>query len=150
MAGSSRWSRIVLDSMTFLLDTNTVIALLHPARRETLLGRITSHDPGQVATSSIVSYELYYGAHKSTQRADNLRRLAMLLRDIEPLAFTPDDAEAAGEIRATLGSQGTPIGPYDVLIAGQARSRDLVLVTNNTREFRRVENLTVVDWLTES
>jgi tRNA(fMet)-specific endonuclease VapC len=68
MAGSSRWNRIVLDSMTFLLDTNTVIALLDPASRETLLARITSHDPGQVATSAIVSHELYYGAHKSIGR----------------------------------------------------------------------------------
>ena len=136
--------------MTFLLDTNTVIALLDPARRETLLARITSCDPGQVVTSAIVSHELYYGAHKSARRPDNLRRLAMLLRDIEPLAFTTDDAEAAGEIRATLDARGTPIGPYDVLIAAQARVRDLGLVTNNTREFRRVENLTVVDWLTES
>ena len=112
--------------------------------------RITSHDPGQVAISAIVSDELYYGAHKSTRGTDSLRRLAMLLRDIEPLALTPDDAATTGEIRATLDARGTPIGPYDALIAGQVRSRDLVLVTNNTREFRRVENLTVVDWLTES
>ena len=56
MAGSSRWNKIVLDSMTFLLDTNTIIALLDPARRETLLARITSRDPGQVVTSAIVSH----------------------------------------------------------------------------------------------
>lgn len=136
--------------MTFLLDTNTVIALMNPALRGTVLPRVTNCAPGQVVTSAIVAHELYYGARKSTRRDDNLNRLAMLLRDIEPLSFAPGDADAAGAIRASLASSGTPIGPYDVLIAGQARARGLVLVSNNTGEFRRVDGLTVVDWLAES
>ena len=135
--------------MTFLLDTNTVIAVLNPAHRDLLLRKITCRQPGEVVTSAIVAHELYSGAHKSQRRADNLTRLAMLFRDVEPLPFTREDAEAAGSIRATLAAGGRPIGPYDVLIAGQARARGAVLVTNNTREFRRVEDLTVADWLSQ-
>ena len=60
--------------------------------------------------------------------------------------FDREDAHAAGEIRADLAKKGTPIGPYDVLIAGQASRRGAVLVTNNLREFKRVDNLQVEDW----
>ena len=136
--------------MTYLLDTNTVIAILNPLHRDLLLRKITRQKPGRVVTSAIVAHELYFGAQKSARRDDNLTRLAMLFRDIEPLPFTPSDADTAGAIRAALAAKGTPIGPYDVLIAGQAKARGVVLVTNNTGEFRRVEDLTVVDWLSEN
>ena len=135
--------------MTFLLDTNTVVAVLNPEHRDVLLRKITSRQPGEVVTSAIVAHELYHGAHKSRRRDDNLARLAMLFRDVEPLPFACEDAEAAGSIRAALATSGTPVGPYDVLIAGQAKARGAVLVTNNTREFHRVEDLTVADWLSE-
>ena len=62
------------------------------------------------------------------------------------LEFDQEDARQAGEIRAHLASKGTPIGPYDVLIAGQAKARNLTLVTHNTTEFQRVEGLRVEDW----
>jgi tRNA(fMet)-specific endonuclease VapC len=62
------------------------------------------------------------------------------------LEFDEEDARHAGEIRAQLASKGTPIGPFDVLIAGQARARELTLVTHNTSEFRRVPGLKVEDW----
>jgi tRNA(fMet)-specific endonuclease VapC len=70
---------------------------------------------------------------------------------VESLRFTvleadQDDARHAGEIRAQLASRGTPTGPYDVLIAGQARARKLTLVTHNTTEFTRVQGLKVEDW----
>ena len=64
----------------------------------------------------------------------------------EVLVFDTEDARSAGEIRALLGAQGTPIGPYDILIAGQAAARGLVLVTRNRREFTRVTGLEVQDW----
>ncbi len=70
----------------------------------------------------------------------------MLTRDLTVVDFTSDDARMAGAIRADLARAGTPIGPYDVLIAGQARVRDLCLVTNNTREFGRVSGLRLEDW----
>ena len=135
--------------MTYLLDTNAMIALLNPALRDRILARITRCDPGQVVTSAIVAHELYFGACKSTRRQDILDRLAILFRDIEPLPLTTDDCLEAGSIRAALAADGTPIGPYDVLIAGQARCRDLVVVTSNTGEFRRVADLTIADWLNE-
>ncbi len=65
---------------------------------------------------------------------------------LEVLEFDKEDARQAGEIRAELTRIGMPIGPYDILIAGQAKSRDMTLVTRNTREFERVEGLRLVDW----
>jgi tRNA(fMet)-specific endonuclease VapC len=70
----------------------------------------------------------------------------LLLADFPVLDFDQRDAYVAGDIRAALAAKGTPIGPYDALIAGQARARDLVVVTNNTGEFARVDGLRVEDW----
>jgi tRNA(fMet)-specific endonuclease VapC len=72
--------------------------------------------------------------------------LAPFVADFSVVGFEQEDALAAGEIRAALAAKGTPIGPYDVLIAAQARTRDLVLVTNNVGVFRRVDGLLVEDW----
>lgn len=133
----------------YLLDTNVLIALLHPERRKLVLPRLLTYRPGEVVTSAIAAHELSFGAAKSARPEENGRRLDLLFRDLEPLAFGPDDAAAAGAIRATLRASGTPIGPYDVLIAGQAKARGLTLVTNNLREFARVEGLALVDWLAD-
>ena len=86
----------------------------------------------------------FFGAYKSRRQAHNLALLDGLL--LEVLEFDKEDARQAGEIRAALAAKGTPIGPYDVLIAGQARARDLVLVTHNVGEFSRVDGLRVEDW----
>ena len=94
-----------------------------------------------------MAHELYFGAAWSARPEENRRQLAALLVDLEPLALTREDAEVAGEVRAALRRAGTLIGPYDMLIAGQALARGLVLVTNNGREFARVEELVVEDWL---
>lgn len=126
----------------FLLDTNAVIAALkgHPA----VLSRIKSQAPQDVAISSIVAYELYYGAFKSMRVGENVARVDSLQFPV--LEFDRDDGRHAGEIRARLSATGSPIGPYDVLIAGQALSRSLVLVTRNGREFARVDGLKIEDW----
>lgn len=76
----------------------------------------------------------------------NLETLRLLFTDLEILDLEREDARAAGEIRAELARRGTPIGPYDVLIAGQAMARGLPLVTNNTAEFERVAGLRLEDW----
>ena len=86
--------------------------------------------------SSIVSYELSFGAYSSQRVEQNLQIIEGLQFDV--LEFSKSDAHAAGEIRADLKKQGTPIGPYDVLIGGQAIARSLILVTNNMKEFKRV------------
>ncbi|MBB1499806.1 type II toxin-antitoxin system VapC family toxin [Paracoccus sp. MC1862] len=128
-----------------LLDTNVVIALVGRRSAE-LFRRVEASEPGSLAISSIVAHELWYGAYRSQKVAFNLETLRLLFADLAIVDLDPEDARAAGEIRAELARQGTPIGPYDVLIAGQAKARSLTLVTNNTGEFSRVAGLSLEDW----
>jgi tRNA(fMet)-specific endonuclease VapC len=130
------------------LDTNVVIAVLNNrtsqvrTRMEAAIGRGDT-----LAVSSIVLFELRYGAAKSARPERNTQRIAdFLAGPIEVLPFEPADADEAGEIRATLERAGTPIGPYDILLAAQTRRRDALLVTANTREFARVPRLKLEDW----
>lgn len=131
--------------MAWLLDTNAVIVLMS-RRSDALLARIEATEPAVLAISSIVAYELYFGAYRSRKVEFNLETLRLLFADLAILDLDREDARAAGEIGAALARRGTPIGPYDLLIAGQARARDLTLVTNNLSEFSRVEGLKVEDW----
>jgi len=128
--------------MRFLLDTNAVIALLkgHDRFRERLLG----YAPYEFGLPVVVMHELFYGAYKSENVEANLARLANLR--FEVLDFDPEDAKCAGELRADLAKAGTPIGPLDVLIAGQALARSLTVITHNRREFDRVKGLRVENW----
>lgn len=128
-----------------LLDTNAVITLL-TRRSDALLRWVEAAEVGSLAASSVVTHELYYGAYRSQKVAFNLETLRLLFADLAILDFDREDARVAGEIRADLARQGTPIGPYDVLIAGQARARNLTLITNNTDEFARVPGLQLQDW----
>jgi tRNA(fMet)-specific endonuclease VapC len=128
-----------------LLDTNAVIALT-TRRSDALLRRVEASEPGSLAISAIVAHELYYGAYRSQKIAFNLETLRLLFSDLTVLDLDREDARVAGEIRAELARLGSPIGPYDVLIAGQAKARGLTLVTNNTGEFSRVPDLRVEDW----
>ncbi|WP_425350084.1 PIN domain-containing protein [Methylobacterium tarhaniae] len=98
----------------------------------------------RLVLSSVVAHELFYGAFRSPNRAGSLARVDALRFPIVP--FDAADARRAGEVRAALATLGTPIGPHDVLIAGQASQRGSVLVTRNLREFRRVPGLAVEDW----
>ncbi|MBN3739759.1 MULTISPECIES: type II toxin-antitoxin system VapC family toxin [Burkholderia] len=129
--------------MKFLLDTHAVIAVLkgEPA----VLGRLRSYQPADFGMPAIVAHQLYFGAYKSQRAAANVARVEAL--QFEVVSFDVEDAQHAGEIRAHLMAAGTPIGPYDALIAGQARARHLVLVTHNVREFERVPRLQFEDWL---
>jgi len=131
--------------MKYLLDANAVIAMLkgEPA----MLARLHAQLPADFGLPSIVAHELYYGAYKSQRAAANLARIEALQFEVVPLEA--EDAQHAGEIRAHLAAAGTPIGPYDVLIAGQARARNLILVTHNVREFARVAGVTFEDWQTD-
>ncbi len=129
----------------YLLDTNVIITLL-AKRSERLVNRILGMQPGSLGVCSIVTHELYFGAYKSQRVEFNLETIRRLLADISVVEFDQEDARAAGEIRAALAHAGTPIGPYDVLIAGQALAKDLPLVTNNTAEFSRIKGLRIEDW----
>jgi tRNA(fMet)-specific endonuclease VapC len=130
------------------LDTNAVIAVLNdqssPVRRRieaaTGLGET-------FALSAVVLFELRYGAAKSGRPERNTRRIDdFLAGPIDVLTFGLEDADEAGDIRAALERAGTPIGPYDILIAAQARCRDALLVTANMREFAHVPRLRFEDW----
>jgi tRNA(fMet)-specific endonuclease VapC len=129
--------------MRYLLDTNAIIGLLSNAG-SALAQRARRERPSDIAMSAIVAHELYHGALKSQRRARNLALLDAL--QFAVLDLDKEDARAAGEIRASLAEAGMPIGPYDVLIAGQALARNLILVSHNAREFGRVPNLKVEDW----
>lgn len=128
----------------YLLDTNTVIALLND-RDSPASQRLRRCRPDEIAISSIVAHELFYGAFKSQRSERNVALVDAL--QFEVLEFDREDARQAGAIRALLAGLGTPIGPYDVLIAGQAKARDRVLVTHNLREFARVPDLELENWL---
>ncbi len=130
------------------LDTNVVIAALsgrHPAVRDHLTDALIGRPP--IAISTIVLFELSYGAAKSVRPEESTNSLTRFLAlGITTLPFEPDDAAEAGDIRAGLERAGRPIGPYDILIAAQARRRGALLVTANRREFARVPGLRVEDW----
>ena len=130
------------------LDTNAVIVSINdPASRVRAKFDRTIHDGVPVSVSSIVLFELWFGIAKSWHRQYNTDTLASFLAGpIAVMNFDVDDAREAGEIRAALAKAGTPIGPYDILIAAQARRRGATLVTANEREFARVPGLKTQDW----
>jgi tRNA(fMet)-specific endonuclease VapC len=128
--------------MRFLLDSNVLIRLMTDGDR--VLGRRMRIHSHEVALSVIVLHELHFGVCAGTRKSDQVERLERL--DLPLLSFERQDAHAAAEVRADLRRKGTPIGPYDLLIAGQARARGLTVVTRNLGEFRRVEGLAVEDW----
>jgi tRNA(fMet)-specific endonuclease VapC len=125
-----------------LLDTNAVIALLKAT--PAMVARVKEHAPVDFGIPSIAAHELYFGVFRSARSTENLARIGRLRIPI--VDFDREDAVEAGRIRAALASAGTPIGPYGVLIAGQAKARDLTLITRNTREFGRVSGLSVQNW----
>ena len=129
--------------MRYLLDTNACIALLN-GTSPSVQARVRRYRSSDIGLPSPVVYELYYGAYKSRQTARNLELLDRVGLEVVP--FDASDARVAGAVRSELEAMGQPIGPYDVMIAGQARSRGLVLVTANRREFLRVPGLDCEDW----
>ncbi|WLE96097.1 MAG: type II toxin-antitoxin system VapC family toxin [Candidatus Electrothrix communis] len=128
----------------YLLDTNTLIYFFKDIGNvaETLL----SKSPKNISIPSIVLYELEVGIAKSNNPKKRKKQLEALTSRITVQSFTPREAEVAAMIRADLEKQGTPIGPYDTLIAGTALSVNATLVTNNTKEFQRVAGLSLEDW----
>lgn len=134
--------------MKCLLDTSTCIALLRDnsepvAKRFT---RTIARD-SSVYISSLVVFELWYGAYRSSRPDENASTLLKFLRGpIEVLPFDEEDARFAGEIRAELARTGKTIGSYDTLIAGQCMNNNLTVVTSNVSEFQRVKGLRCEDW----
>jgi len=102
---------------------------------------------GQIGISSITVSELYYGVSKSKFRKQNARRLEEFLIPFDILPYDENASKIYGEIRAQLESQGSIIGPLDLLIAAHAMSNDLILITNNEDEFRRIASLKIENWV---
>lgn len=132
----------------FCLDTNVVIAVIgdrSAAIRRRLREEVLQRS--RILVPAIVLFELRFSIAKSARRKRNEQALeAFIANRIECPAFDDADAAEAAEIRAFLERSGTPIGPFDTLIAAQARRRRATLVTGNIREFSRVPALTVQDW----
>ncbi len=102
---------------------------------------------GQMCISSVTYMELVYGAERSSNPEHNLRDLEGFAARMDILPYEDSAAIHTGQIRAELASRGTPIGPYDQMIAGHARSQGLIVVTNNTKEFEQVAGLRIEDWV---
>lgn len=130
------------------LDTNAVVAAIN-GRPASVRPRLEAAllDEVPVGLPTVVLYELRYGIAKSARVEANMAALAAFLTlEVTPWPFEPEDAGEAGEMRAELERAGTPVGPYDILIAAQARRRDAVLVTANSRELGRVRGLRIENW----
>jgi tRNA(fMet)-specific endonuclease VapC len=131
--------------MIYLLDTNTCINYIN--RRNVLISRrILSFSPDDIAICDIVKFELYFGAYNSSRVEENLEILRKFLGDLVSLPFDGQAAEICGRLRSDLKAAGTPIGSYDMQIAAIALAHDLTLITHNTKEFKRVEGLSIEDW----
>jgi tRNA(fMet)-specific endonuclease VapC len=129
-----------------LLDANILIAALkgEPAA---LLNRLAMLAPSRLCLSSIVLAELRTGAEKSRNPASQGAALEELIRNMEAVPFDHEAALVYGKIRMVLESKGQIVGPHDLLIAAQALSRDLIVVTANLREFKRVPGLSCENWM---
>ena len=131
--------------MKYLLDTNVCINAMHQ-RHPILTQRFLAIPAQDKIICSIVRAELYYGAYKSQRQQSSLADLQTFLQPFPNLDFDIAAARVCGEIRADLARKGTPIGPNDIQIAAIALVHRLTIITHNTREFGRVQNLILEDW----
>ena len=132
--------------MNYLLDTNICIYLMKGGYPK-IEKRLTMCRSDEVVLSSIVASELMYGAENSQNREKNLRQLSAFLSGFTILPYGAGSLEPYGKIRAHLRRKGQPIGAADTFIAAQAVAHNLILVTNNEKEFNRVPNLRIENWL---
>jgi len=131
--------------LKFMLDTNIVIYVIK--RRPLEILEIFNAHAGQMCISSITLAELLHGVEKSSMISQNMRKIEDFVSRLEVLPYDSSAASHYGDIRANLEKKGTPIGVNDLHIAGHARSEALILVSNNIREFERVEGLRLENWL---
>ena len=131
--------------MRYMLDTNICIYAIKHKPKQVFL-KLQKHDPSEICISSVTYAELVYGVEKSQSVEKNRVALALLLANIEIMNFDSSAAESYGLIRADLEKRGKPIGSLDMMIAGHAKSLGYTVVTNNTREFIRVNGLNLENW----
>jgi len=131
--------------MKYLIDTNICIYIMNK-RPEEVIKRFKQFELGEIGLSAITVSELQYGVAKSIHYEKNQQRLEEFITPLEILTYDEMAAMAYGDIRFQLEKSGQPIGPLDLLIAAQALSQNLILVTNNDKEFKRIKNLEVENW----
>ena len=131
--------------LKFMLDTNICIFTIKNRPQE-VRAAFTRHH-GQMCVSAVTLMELIFGAEKSSNPERNLADVEGFAARLEVLKYDQEAAAHTGQLRAELARHGRPIGPYDQMIAGHARSRGLIVVTNNRREFDRVPGLRIEDWV---
>jgi tRNA(fMet)-specific endonuclease VapC len=132
--------------LKYMLDTN--ICIFTVKNRPAHLREVFNRHHGQMCISAVSLMELIYGAEKSASPERNLAVVEGFAARLDVLPYDEIAASHTGQLRAELAKSGTPIGPYDQMIAGHARSRGLIVVTSNRREFDRVPGLRVEDWAT--
>ena len=130
--------------LKYMLDTN--ICIFTVKNRPAHMREVFNRHHGQMCISAVSLMELIYGAEKSASPERNLAVVEGFAARLDVLPYDEIAASHTGQLRAELAKSGTPIGPYDQMIAGHARSRGLIVVTNNRREFDRVPGLRVEDW----
>ncbi|QQS38176.1 MAG: type II toxin-antitoxin system VapC family toxin [Ignavibacteriales bacterium] len=132
--------------MKYLLDTNICIYIIkkNPSK---VIEKFRRLKPGSVAISSITVSELYYGVYKSSRQNENMIALQEFLQPLEVLDFCLEDALEYGKIRTQLEEKGKLVGAMDLLIASIAKRNNLILVTNNTKEFTRIPELICENWI---
>ncbi len=132
--------------MKYMLDTNICIYIIKKSP-ENVLKKFKSFEIGDISISSITLAELMYGVHKSLHQHKNKTALEEFISPLEIMSFDDNAAAHYGEIRACLEKKGTPIGSLDMMIAAHAQCLNLMLVTNNKKEFSRVPHLKIEDWV---
>jgi len=134
------------DWMKYLIDTNICIYIMnnHPPE---VLEKFKHVGVGEVGISSISVSELHYGACKSKKIEQNIKRLEEFLYPFEILTYDENASREYGKVRSQLEKKGQVIGPLDLLIAAHAISKKLTIITNNTREFKRIRSLRVENWV---
>jgi tRNA(fMet)-specific endonuclease VapC len=128
----------------YVLDTNTLIYFFKGMGR--VAYRLLNESPKAMSIPAIVLFELQVGIQKSSSPRKRIGQLREIVSVVKVLPFGIKEADSAALVRARLESKGRSIGPYDVLIAGTALTHHATLVTHNTAEFGRIENLTIEDW----
>lgn len=133
--------------MKYLLDTNVLSDFARG--QQAVMARLRQEAPSQLSVSVITEMEIEYGLARNSNLAPRVRDVMKALLDtISVVPFEREDARVAAQLRASLNSQGTPIGAYDVLLAASALRRGLKIVTHNAREFARIGGLVLEDWHT--
>lgn len=132
--------------MKYMLDTNICIYIIKH-QPENVIRKFMEYNQADICISAISYAELAHGVEKSQAREKNRIALMVLLSEIQIVPFDDLAAQIYGEVKADLQKKGTPIGPMDTLIAAHAKALNLTLVTNNTKEFARVDGLELEDWV---